>query len=250
VDKRQREGIDLLERIGYLPQMRRLAMSMCAPFWWHGEREGKEYGIIHNGTISCLNTGSKVVWVTADHVYAQYLKDKDAYQSFGCQFGSSTVEPEKYLIDRDGSRDLATFEVPQVLLAPSGVSVHHPLRWPPERIRGREVVLFGGYPGVLREEKETKAEHSFQSYVSAVTNSSTENIGLRLDLPNLHWPLHEGESFNSDLGGASGGPVFRIVEARPIDRVELAGFIYEYSPAFELMFTRHADYVTPEGRIK
>ena len=250
MEQRQRDGIDLLERIGYLPQLRQLAMSMCAPFWWHGEREDKEYGIIHNGTICCLNTGSKVIWVTADHVYNQYLSDKDSYQSFGCQFGSSTVQPEKYLIDRNRGLDLATFEVPGVLMAPSGISVHYPLKWPPERIKDREVVLFGGFPGALREEQETKAEHPFQSFVSAVNSVSTENIGLHLDLPNLHWPFHEGDTFNADLGGASGGPVFRIIEAPPIDRLELVGFIYEYSTAFELMFARHAHHIDSDGSIK
>jgi len=241
--------LDLLERIGYLPQIRQLAMSMCAPFWWHGERSDRKYGIIHNGTICCVNTGSKTIWVTADHVYAQYLADKTSYKSFGCQFGSSSVEPEKYLIDRNPTLDLATFELPTVLLAPSRISVHTPLAWPPRRIEDREVVLYGGYPGVLREEKQTTAELPFQSYVSAVTNASDDNIGLHLDLPNLHWPFHVGESLNAELGGMSGGPVFRIIEAKPIDRVELAGFIYEYSPSFELVFARHAFHVSAGGEI-
>ena len=42
-------------------------------------------------------------------------------------------------------------------------------------------------------------------------------------------------------------PVFRI--AAPIEYLQLAGFIYEYSPLFDVMRARQADRVAADGTI-
>jgi hypothetical protein len=60
-------------------------------------------------------------------------------------------------------------------------------------------------------------------------SAGTDKMALHLDLPNLHWPFHEGERINAALGGMSGGGVYRVIEGTPLDRIELVGFIYEYS---------------------
>jgi hypothetical protein len=195
-----------------------------------------------------LHTGVKVIAVTAEHVYAQYIKDKERYSAFSAQVGNATVEPEKYLVARNKELDLATFSLSDILLAATGVAIHYPMQWPPEPIAEREVVLFGGFPGVLREERTATAEFPFGTFASAVTAASPHNITLHLDLPNVHWPLNEKQRL-SDLGGASGGPVFRVFE-RPIDRIELAGFIYEYSPSLDVMFARQGWRVRPDGAIQ
>jgi hypothetical protein len=59
---------------------------------------------------------------------------------------------------------------------------------------------------------------------------------LHVDFPNLLWPGHEEEKINENLGGISGGPVFRVVETldpetKKIGKVyfELVGICYEYS---------------------
>lgn len=157
----QKRAFYRLERAGYMPEMGRLAHALGAPFWWHGEDEAGRYRIFYNGTVCFLHTEPKVIAVTAEHVYAQYLRDKKRYSAFSAQMGNSTVEPEKYLIDFSEELDLATFSLPDILLAATGVAIHHPVRWPPEPIAEREVVLFGGFPGILREERTTTAELPF-----------------------------------------------------------------------------------------
>lgn len=224
-------------------------MSLCAPFWWHGEREDGFYRILGNGTICFVNTGERLIGVTADHVFSGYLKDKARCQAFACQFGGSTIDPETYLIDRSEDLDLATFNVPSVLVSAAKASVHYPSQWPTEAVREREVVLLGGYPGILRKPKDTNADFPFQSFATAVVAASPTNITLHLDLPNVHWPLHEGEQINPELGGQSGGPVFRVIEGAPIDRLELVGFIYEFSVSLNVMLARHASAVDADGRI-
>lgn len=224
-------------------------MGLCAPFWWHGQDGNGRYRILQNGTICFVHTGERLIGVTADHVYKKYLEDKARYKVFECQFGGSTVDPEHYLIARSERSDLATFDIPSVLVSAAGSSVHHPPQWPTESVREREVVLFGGFPGILREAKDIEASFPFQTFVTATIAVSPDNIKLHVDLPNLHWPLHDGEKINPELGGQSGGPVFRVVEGAPIDRLELVGFIYEYSPSLDVMLARHASMVAPDGRI-
>src|SRR5258706_310406 len=249
MDQLRKDAFDRLERIGYLPEMRKLATSLCAPFWWHGRGDDGRYRILHNGTVCFLNTGVRLIGVTADHVYREYLKDKARYSAFACQFGESTIEPEKRLIHRDEYLDLATFDLSEVFVGATGRSIHYLPNWPTQPLRERETVLFGGYPGILREEKPMTAELPFQTFATAVTAVSPDNIKLHLDMPNVYWPFHEGEEFNSELGGLSHGPVFRIVEAPPIDRLELVGFIYEYSPNLEVMFARPASQIARDGRV-
>lgn len=41
---------------------------------------------------------------------------------------------------------------------------------------------------------------------------------------------------NADLGGWSGGPVFRVVDSDGLERLEIAGIIYEYSASYEIVF--------------
>jgi len=248
LEKQRKSAFDRLERSGYLPQLRQLAKSLCAPFWWHGQ-EGNRYKILHNGTVCFLHTGERLIAVTADHVFRQYLEDKSRYEVFGCQWGGSTIEPENRVIDRNESLDLATFDISEVFTGAAGASVHYPVKWPTDPIREREVVLFGGFPGTLREEKTVTADFPFQTFATGVTAVSPDNIKLHLDMPNIHWPFHEREVFNPELGGASGGPVFRVVEGRPIDRLEIVGFIYEYSMTLDVMFARHASSLALDGQI-
>lgn len=249
MDQRQKDGLDSLEKLGYLPELRQLARIMCAAIWWHGTDDEGQYRIFRNGTICFLHTGQRLIAVTADHVYRQYLADKERYRDFSCQFGGSTIVPETYLIARDEKLDLATFEFPEVLVAPANVSVHHPPKWPIDPLKVGEFVLAGGYPGILREAKATVAELPFQSLGSKVTSVTEENIALQFDPSDIHWPLHPGESLNMILGGMSGGPIFRLIEGPPVDRLELVGFIYEHSEEYGLMFARHAAHIQADGKI-
>lgn len=250
MDEKRKSLFNRLEVSGYLPAMRQLIMRMSAPFWWHGLDERGRYRVFHNGTLCVLHTGVEQIGVTADHVYEQYQVDKDRCASFGCQFGGATVEPEKWLIDRNQKADLATFHIPDVILAPATLYPHHPVQWPTEPVHEREAVIYGGYPGSLREEKEVTVESPFQTLASAVTSVSPDKMGLYLDLANLHWPFHEGEQINAKLGGMSGGGVYRVIEGKPLDRIELVGFIYEHSETFDLMFARHAKFIAADGTIK
>ena len=241
------QTFERMERAGYLPALRKIAMGCCIPFWWHGARADGSYGIFHNGTLCLVNTGTRQFGVTASHVYKQYICDKTSNETIVCQFGSSTILPEEYLIEYSEEQDIVTFELSDIIIGATGASAHHSLAWPPEPLQEGEVIIVGGYPGILRTERPTTADIPFQWFAQAITSVSPINLGLHLNLQSLHW-LNRDERFNPVLGGMSGGPVFRLIST-PIERLELVGFIYEYQENFELMLARPASCVCVDGSL-
>jgi hypothetical protein len=64
--------------------------ARSVPFWWHAPREAEGI-ILHNGTLCRIDTGSRVIGVTACHVYAKYMEERTQDSTFTCQFGAVTV---------------------------------------------------------------------------------------------------------------------------------------------------------------
>ena len=88
---------------------------MCAPFWWSvAKPEDTAARILHNGTICYVDTGSRRIGITASHVYKEYLADKENHgaEAIECQFGNSTIYPEKHVIADSERWDIATFDLP------------------------------------------------------------------------------------------------------------------------------------------
>ena len=139
---------------------------MCAPFWWSVATPGDTVArILHGGTICYVDTSSRRIGITANHVYKKYLADKDTHgaEAIECQFGSSTIYPERRVIAASETWDIATFDLPDVFVGASiQKSYHHAVRWPPHRAQESDVVLYGGFPGVLRESKGSTADLPFQ----------------------------------------------------------------------------------------
>ena len=248
MDKSARAPIDNAERTGYLRALRGQAKSTCVPFWWHGRAENGEYKILRNGTACLVDTGVRKLAVTADHVLAQYLSDKRRDSNLVCQLGGSTVDLEARVVARDAGLDVATIEVSEVLVGPTGGFFHAPPVWPGPALTVGEVILCGGYPGKLRVERTTTADLPFQWFIGRATSVSAHNISLHLDFENMHTPLGEPGPLNNVIGGMSGGPVFRFV-AEPIERLEQVGIIYQYHESYELMLARPVRAINPDGTL-
>jgi hypothetical protein len=235
----------------YLSVLSDSVQSMCAPFWWNVKRpEDTTAQILHNGTICYVNTGSREIGITANHVYQTYLDDLERYgvQAIECQFGSSTIYPERRAIAQSKRLDIASFDIPAVFVsAATGLSKthHHAIQWPPRRVEKSELVVYGGYPGVLRKEKGSIAELPFQVIAGRVNDVSEQNIVLEPEFQTSRW-LNEEK--NDDPGGWSGGPVFRYAHEPPIERLELVGFIYAF-PLGQAVLARHADAVLADGSL-
>jgi len=234
-----KQSFDELERSGYMKVLRNLVKSHTCAFWWFDDSAPQGCSILHNGTITFINIGAKVIGITANHVYQEYLKDKAENPQIVCQIGGVTIEPERYVDKIESSLDIVSFELPQVLLAATRVTVHNLGKWPPKTLEQSDLVIHGGYPGLRREERIGIAQFDFVSFVSRIAQSSDDHISVSLELPNSHWPQGISIGHQTDLGGVSGGPVFRLI-TEPIEVLEFAGVIYEYSQTYELIFARHA----------
>jgi hypothetical protein len=174
------------------------------------------------------------------------------------QFGGSTIYPEQRLIDRESKLDLATLNVPKLFLDSNVAGKQHNRLpgWPPTPLKPGELVIYGGYPGALREPKTGEIGWPFQSFTWWATEVTDSTIVLHVDFPNLLWPGHEEERINENLGGISGGPVFRHrthrSETKKVDTVhfELVGIIYEHSAMIDSVFARHDDHVLADGALR
>ena len=79
------QRVDRLVESGYLPTFVEMAMNMCAAFWWSTQPEGKEATIVQNGTVCFVNTGSRHIGISCDHVLEGYLDDKRTHENVECQ---------------------------------------------------------------------------------------------------------------------------------------------------------------------
>lgn len=238
----------LMERSGYLPILRSLAKLSTAPFWWFvDDTPSSPAEIQHNGTVCFLKIGKRILGVTADHVYRGYIADL-ASRPVVCQIGSVRYQPEKRVISRDVETDLVTFDVPEFIVAAAGCSPHDVFQWPPPPLSEGELVIAGGFPGPLREGRLTVAEFPFITLASRVRQSGEDHASLQLELASSEWGTAERLYAGADLGGMSGGPVFRH-HGEGIERISLAGFVYEYGPSWEIMLARHAASIAPDGTV-
>lgn len=144
----QKEGFDRLEKRGYLPMLRELAMNMSAPFYWSSQENGQPPKILHSGSMCFVKTENGGLGITANHVYQQYLQDLEKAPNVEAQFGNNTIDPQRQLIDLSDDLDLATFAIPDVFISAGPRHFfHEPTQWPTKRLEAGEIVLYGGYPG-------------------------------------------------------------------------------------------------------
>jgi len=245
----QKKALDLAEASGYLPHIRAITQSATAALWWSRASLPIGSSVLHNGTLCAINTGEKTICVTAGHVYSKYLEHKREFADIECQVGSVRVNLEDYLIDHNTRLDLATFEISPILLASSRVSAHGALKWPPTQLLESEIVILGGYPGMLRIEQSGKLGTPFVSFIARVAQASTDHSAFQLNLEGSYWPDGSGGlAPQSELGGMSGGPLFRY-RSESLEYLELAGFIYEASASYGIVFARHASCIDGAGRI-
>lgn len=244
----QRDRLDSLERAGYIPTFRRLAMSHTCPFFWSQGIPADGTAVLHNGTATFVDTGTRVLTITADHVYRQYLADKESRPDIECQIGNVTIEPENHAIECDQILDLAVFELPATLRAATGAIPHTLRTWPPKPLTQSELTLLGGYPGNRREEGPGALHTDFVTFISPVAQSSESHMSFQLNLAESHWPAGVSVGTAPDLGGMSGGPVFRFC-ADPIERLEFAGVVYQAHTEYEIVRGRQAVHIRADGTL-
>jgi len=110
--------------------------------------------------------------------------------------------------------------------------------------------MYGGFPASYREDRDGSIDFGFATFIGKVQSVSDRNIAMVLE-------IERSESFSSsrippnvDLGGWSGGPVFRLVDSNGIERPELSAIIYEYTQSWEIAFAHPLSSLEEDGRFK
>jgi hypothetical protein len=187
--------------------------------------------------------------ITAGHVADKIRSTKLAIS----QLGAGHFDPGS-LIQRSRYLDLATFRLPRAAVVASGHKAFRVRSWPLPPLRVRDLVLFGGHPGSLRNELPDKYDVAFLWFATLAESVSETNIGFALNISASLSAGPERLPEDADLGGCSGGPVFRLTETPEYDggldvKFELVGTIYEYNPGFGILFAHGLTSLRGDGRF-
>jgi hypothetical protein len=249
IDSVAKARADIWQAKGYLPKIGDLAKSYCAPFWWHDQYARPPFAVKANGTMTFIDTGAAKLGVTAHHVLAEW-RAASSDRRLVCQVGAiSFHEPIMHLIDESEAADLAVFDVSDVFLDGTRATWHRPATWPPSpEVQQGDIVVITGYPGVGRIELGNETSFLTPWFLTRAHQASDSHLAFGLDLAGAHAPGGVGLPSGTDLGGLSGGPVFRVRE-EPLVTLELVGICYQGSCGIDVMRARRASAIAADGRI-
>lgn len=242
-----------LAKAGLTDVVEQQVRACTAPLFWYDQGAPLGGRIRGNGTIFFVRFGDRTVGITADHVYAKILEAAAENPKIQAAIFDQDFDIESRLIDRSSALDVATFDVPDVLLPTfGGADAHRPIDWPPPRPQQDRGVVFLGYPGVFREEQNQAlfwTPYVVQT-VSAVVEA--DRIMIQFDRSYLIDPLGRGlPPENLWLGGMSGCPLFALWQssATGLSHLELAGIGLEFNEAFGIARFAPIAIVADDGTI-
>jgi hypothetical protein len=149
--------------------------------------------------------------------------------------------------------DLATFQLSDVFLTQVGPRqlAAEVRAWPPATATEGSPVMFGGYPGTWRNERpDGTVDFNFAWFAAQVQSSSSKNVGMVLEISRSISVGSTPITKDIDLGGWSGGPVFRVAEESGIERLEVSAIIYEYSAINEIALAHPLTNLLPDGTFR
>lgn len=197
-----------------------------------------------------LNTGRRLLAVTAAHVYDAHIADKDA-QQIECYFGALRIKPEMQIISRGQRVDIITFDMTAEQLEATGKNIV--TAWPPAIPREGCGVFFGGFPAreVLREGAHDFA-YGFMHGILPVRTVTDHQITCRIERAHLLPTPGLGPTLpppNYDAGGFSGGPLFTLIDGDNLQTWRLGGVVSEASATLEMITAVRADHISDDGVV-
>jgi hypothetical protein len=207
----------------------------CAPLWWdepdrEDERERRKVA-----TVCLVNTGTRFLGITAQHVHRQLADRLAAASTHWCQLGGVTFDPIRCLIDQDRTLDLATYGLSEVVLAATGRRPWHAPIWPPPDVVAGAPCALGGHPFQLARDigvvagslsPPVRREFKFLNFhVFRVADTTPRKVVCEVDPDDS--PAWTDERFPSGtlLDGMSGGPLIQFPEASGITSFSLRAII-------------------------
>lgn len=204
------------------------------------------------GTATLVSMGGRFFAITCHHVLQAFRGLHGHPRHF--QIGELALDPENQLIAETQELDLAIIGISpsQVLGQRSGDGLcrtrfFQPRTWPPDPVTLEDVISLAGFPGVWREQDGVNkfTMFMFGHGATEVVSVAQTHFVTRIELDRCV-TFHSIKEV-SDLGGMSGGPVFRWRrgELEP----QLVGIVYEYQAEYDLLFIRSTGVLLPNGTL-
>lgn len=231
--------------IGYLPVIENLAKQLAPPLRWP---RADSPDAVTGGTVCIVNTGKALIGVSAAHVHRAYENEWHQRTGVWCQLGGHTFDPIERLLSIDDALHIVTYSLSEIQLTAAGADTHHAPQWPPV-IEQDDVFVVGGWPWALSKVGQDRITNNFLHFVCRLSSVSPNNLGIvTYTSTGTPWGRNALPP-GTNLGGMSGGPVYRLSEAG-LTHLMLVGTIYEYQPGFEIVLARPLTLVAPDGTIR
>jgi hypothetical protein len=244
------EAIRLINS-GFAKELELQARHCTAPIFWYDPQVTPGSRIIDNGTMFFLRLPKALIGVTADHVYQGYLDAINKNAAIRCRLQSLEFDFCIRLCDRSKELDLATFNIIEEDLSKLNQSAHTPPRhWPPSPIQEGKGIIFVGYPGIYREEKDMRVYWTVYSAETVAQVVAADRIVVQFEREyQVSRRDKKAAPPNVWLGGLSGCPLFGLWES-PIVYLQIAGVGLEFNKTLEIARFAPINYIQIDGRIK
>lgn len=237
----KKEDIDFLVE----PQIRR----SCGPLFFSTSLESALGNIKANGSFGLVDTGTKKLLVTCNHVWREFHNLKKAHVDLNLcaclDMKNPVVLNFNKPISQNERLDLAVFDMEAFLPACIG-RVFYRLKYLDfPKIRVGSPIAFVGYPGMYRSEQEcgiTFGRTAHAAFVGDVNESTGVADVSRMMDSNRKFNRRPGQE--NPYGGISGCPCYLI---RKSYQAELAGFVTE--EGMDLLRFTLANCINPDGTI-
>ena len=222
-------------------------------FWTHSRADGEApRRPAGHGSLFFLDLDGAIFGVTAEHVYAGYVRAKKDRPRLLCRTGEFVFAPEERLIDHDPWLDLATFRVSAAELARIGARAYACPRakWPPGPPKPGDIVVFAGF---LSRAREVRGDGS-------VRFSTTLVRALVTDVNDRHvaCTFPRGEQFEPAawsraaaplrLRGASGMPLWARADGA-LGPWRPAGIVKKCLERHRVLVAIRPDAIRPDGTL-
>ena len=213
-----------------------------------------ESKIYNSATSTLIDTGTKKLAVTNNHVIKAFEKLKVINKNVNFQIGSLVIEDiHDRIIDRNDFYDIVTFNLSDVEIKSLGKQYCSFVHWPPTQVEKDEVLVFAGYPGIFRSIKAPgKVRFESVIFMEEIKSTSSESFKIYLDTENYEVLLGTRKFEElTDSGGFSGAECLsELIIKKLFQFLEPVGIIYEGSESWKLQVASHIDVINSDVKNK
>jgi hypothetical protein len=237
--------------------------QVACPLVWHDRREGWPK-VLDGATCFFLRFEHGVVGVTALHVVRAFEDAAAANEKVVCQLRTSApFDLTAAIIDRDEVRDVATFRVPESVLAQTGrVALDCCGAWPPPEPKSLRKLSICGFPESTRTTTADQIAEFRAWGALAVVEDFTDREILVTYEPAIVQPASWAPAMpplGFNMSGCSGGPVLMHGTRNGLHRWFPVGLIARgpkdegcqgASAEFDMIRLRRIHVIRPDGTIE